>query len=315
MTETRPARPQQLSAACLYLGGIFSIQLIRVLVLVVGISSPDGQDDVRTQIGWFRTDGASFDDAVSIYRIVLGVLAVLAAAGVVFAIYATRGDHPSRVLLTVLAVVFLFVGLSGLTGADFFAGVLGFIGVVFAVQLWTPAVRSWFRELAGKEPLARATPPVVTPPPMPGQLGREPLPKPVSVAGWTALIGSIVVGGLSAMVLLGLVLIGNDYQKIVDQGGIGADLIRDSGMDYDTMYTASLAIFSVCLVLSAGGLIGASLVLARKRSGDVVLFAMSVVTVVVSVLFFPVGLPWTAAAIVVLVQLRKPEAKRWFVRT
>ena len=313
MTETRPARPQQLSAACLYLGGIFSIQLIRVLVLVVGISSPDGQDDVRKQIGWFRTDGASFDDAVSIYRIVLGVLAVLAAAGVVFAIYATRGDHPSRVLLGVLAVVFLIVGLSGLTGEDFFAGVLGFVGVVFAVQLWTPAVRSWFRELAGKEPLAQATPPMAAEQPTPA--GREPLPKPVSVAGWTALIGSIVVGGLSAMVLLGLVLIGNDYQKIVDQGGIGADMIRDSGMDYDTLYAASLAIFSVCLVLSAGGLIGASLVLARKRSGDVVLFVMSVVTVVVSVLFFPVGLPWTAAAIVVLVQLRKPEAKRWFVRT
>lgn len=313
MTETRPARPQQLSAACLYLGGIFSIQLVRVLVLVVGISSPDGQDDVRKQIGWFRTDGASFDDAVSIYRIVLGVLAVLAAAGVVFAIYATRGDHPSRVLLGVLAVVFLIVGLSGLTGEDFFAGVLGFVGVVFAVQLWTPAVRSWFRELAGKEPLAQATPPMAAEQPTPA--GREPLPKPVSVAGWTALIGSIVVGGLSAMVLLGLVLIGNDYQKIVDQGGIGADMIRDSGMDYDTLYAASLAIFSVCLVLSAGGLIGASLVLARKRSGDVVLFVMSVVTVVVSVLFFPVGLPWTAAAIVVLVQLRKPEAKRWFVRT
>lgn len=350
MTETRAGRPPALQVACLYLGGIFAIQLVRALVVVVGVSSPDGQDDVKRQIGWFRTDGASFADAVSIYRIVLTIVVILAASGVVFAVYAARGHHPSRILLTVLAVVFLGAGVGGLAGDDFFSGVLGFVGVVFAAQLWTPVVRSWFRVRAGKDPLPVKAPPAASvvpaadpfaqrpapaveqqagwpaapPPPPPGHpqpyarpgvAVRQPLPKPVAIAAWTAMIGSIVVGGASAVVLLGLAVIGNDYEKVVSEGGMTSDLIRDSGIDYDTMYTASLAIFSVCLVLSIGGLVGASLVLARKAAGHVVLFVMTVVTLIVSVLFFPVGLPWTAAAIVVLLQLRKPEAKSWFVRT
>ncbi|MCW2771555.1 MAG: hypothetical protein JWR27_2988 [Aeromicrobium sp.] len=343
MTDTRPSRPQALTAACLYLGAIFAVQLVTVLVLVSDLSTAEGQKRVATQLDWFGGDGRSFGEAQTIYQVVLTVVAVLAATGVVCAIHAAKGHHPSRVILTLLSAFFLTVSVSGLLGPGFFVAMIGFLAVFFAAQLWTPVVRSWFRVLAGKAPLpsrpakVRAPTPVpagVQLNPQPGQQPapppmsqgyqpyahpprREPLPRPVSIAVWTTLIGSIAAMGLSAMFLLSMLVIG-DYDSFMAQGGPGADMIRGREADFNAALHLVRVICAISLVLGAGGLFAATRVLVTRRSGDVVLFVMSVVTIIFTVVIalgFPFGLPWTAAAIVVLVQLRKPEARRWFVRT
>src|SRR5690606_30131415 len=102
-----------LAVTCLYLGALFAIQFVKILLLTIGLGSPDGQEDLKRQIGWFEGGGTSFAEATSIYRIVLTATVIVAAAGVVFAIHAARGHHPSRVLLTVAAGIYLLVGLSG----------------------------------------------------------------------------------------------------------------------------------------------------------------------------------------------------------
>ncbi|MCW2825808.1 MAG: hypothetical protein JWQ91_2725 [Aeromicrobium sp.] len=348
MTDTRPPRPQALTAACLYLGAIFTVQLVTVLVLVSDLSTAEGQKRVETQLDWFGGGGRSFGDAQTIYQVVLTVVAVLAATGIVCAVHAAKGHHPSRVILTVLAAFFLAVSVSGLLGPGFFVAMLGFLAVFFAAQLWTPVVRSWFRVLAGKAPLpakAVASTPVPVgaptggqsggemypqpgqqpaPPPMPPGYqpyvhtpGREPLPRAVGVAVWTTLIGSIVAMGLSAMFLLSMLVIG-DYDSFMAQGGPGADMIRGREADFNEALHLVRVICAIALVLGVGGLFAAIRVLVTRRSGDVVLFVMSVVTIIFTVVIalgFPFGLPWTAAAIVVLVHLRKPESRRWFVKT
>ena len=42
---------------------------------------------------------------------------------------------------------------------------------------------------------------------------------------------------------------------------------------------------------------------------------MTVVGLVVSFIGFPLGIPWTVAAIICLVQLRKAESRAWFSQT
>ncbi|MCW2829374.1 MAG: hypothetical protein JWP31_66 [Aeromicrobium sp.] len=362
MTERRPARPQILVAVCLYLGGLFAIQFVTNLILVVGLASPDGQESAKRQIGWFEGGGTSFAEATSIYRVILTALVVIAAAGVVFAVHAARGHHPSRVLLTVVAGVFLVAGVTGVAGDGYLAVIVGFVSVIFAAQLWSPVVRSYFREVAGKAPLPAPAvgsstdpfaarhgvdsgsqqsaappeppttyaPPVQDWPPVPYQHPGYPppayayapakppadqRPRAVNIAVWTALIGSLVVAALSSLMLLGVLLTDLDYQSVIAEGGPGADMVRGSQDEFETALRHIVVLSSVSIPLAVGGVVASALVLLRPRSGGVMLFVMTVVTLIFSGLGFPLGLPWTAAAIVALVQLRKPEARAWFART
>jgi hypothetical protein len=340
-------RPQVLTAACLYLGGIFAVQLFTVLVLVSDLSTPEGQDRVSTQLGWFGV-GRSFGEAQTAYQVVLTVVAVLAGTGIVCAIHTAKGHHPSRVIVTVVAAVLLMVSVGGLLGPGFFTAALGFMGVFFSAQLWTTPARSWFRVLAGKPPLpTRAVPPAQAPvpvgarqphdqapqhpyPPLPPGFphayaqqpptwapSREPLPRSVRIATWTALIGSVAAMGLSAVFLLSSLVIG-DYDGFMAQGGPGADMIRGREDEFNQALHLVRVICGISLVLGLGGVLAAARVLVTRRSGDVLLFVMSVVTIIFTVaiaLSFPFGLPWTAAGIVAVIHLRRPEARRWFVKT
>lgn len=344
MNAPAPKRPPMLAAACAYLGGLAAIQSIRAMVLVSTWNAENGADKVAPLLRALRDGGMSQASAESAYKVFLTVLAVLAAAGVVFAVYTARGDRASRVGLTVvmtLVGIFFFLGA---TGGSFFDAVIGALAIAFTVRLWTGESKAWFRALRTGEPMvlpvkkpskraaekaaapaAAVVEPVAGPaqpvhPVHPGctdpqvHAGSERLPKSVSVAGWVTLVGSIVVGGMSALALLTLGLIGNDYESLMRDSPF-SDRLVDSGMDYDQLYRASLLVSGLCVALSIGGIAASSLTLARKRSAGVFLFVMAVVTTITSIVFFPVGLPWTAASIVVIVQLRKPESKRWFVKT
>lgn len=357
MTPTTPKRPPLLTTTCLYLGLFAAIQAISAMSMVSTWNGNKGAEQVSGILKALRESGATPSGAETGYKVFLTVLAVLAAAGVVFAVYTARGDQASRIGLTIVMPI---VGLSffaGATGGSFFDVLLGALAIAFTTRLWRGEVKTWFRVLSGKEPEVKAEPPRVealissaasqqTPveqsaqqhpvqqpvqpypvqpypvqqpafpqyqPPASGQ--REALPKPVKIATWTTFVGSASVVLASVLALLVLGLVGDDYERLLRESPFGQSLLDDAGMNYDQMYRTSMIIFGLCLALGLAGLAAALVVLSKRRSGDVFLFVMASATVVTSILLFPLGVPFTVAAIVVLVQLRKPEARRWFVKT
>lgn len=336
MTATTPKRPPMLTATCLYLGLFALIQAISAVDLVTTWNGENGADRVSAILKALRESGASAGGAESGYKVFLTVLAVLAAAGVVFAIYTARGDRASRVGLTVVMVV---VGLSfflGATGGSFFDILLGAMSVAFTTRLWRGEAKTWFRRLNGEEiepePVPVKTPTPVSASPATGEVqqavqqqpgpyphppvrGREPLPRPVSIATWTTFVGSVMVAGMSAMALLVLGLAGDDYERLLRESSFGRDLLDDAGLDFDQVYRTSMVLFGLFAVLALGGLAASLQVLIRRHSGGVFLFVMAGVTIFVPFVVFPIGIPFTIAAAVVLFQLRKPEARSWFVKT
>lgn len=163
-------------------------------------------------------------------------------------------------------------------------------------------------------PTAASAPPYA-PPPGYHQPRHETLPRSVSIAVWTTFTGSLVVAVGAGLSLLGLLLVGDDYETMLRDSPVGSGMLDQSDVDYDQMYRLSLTFLGICLPLAVAGLVASVLVLVTKRKGDVFLFVMVVVTVATSALMFPVGIPWTAAAIVCWVQLRKRESRAWFAKT
>lgn len=346
MTDPAVKRPPTLAGVCVYLGALSAIVSIRAMNMVTSWNGGDRADDVAPALRGLRDAGLSQVEAEDGYKIFLTVLAVLAACGVVFAVYTARGQQVSRIGLTVV------VGLSGTAtflgamGSDFLLAMIGALAVVFSIRLWTGEVRTYFRTLAGHAPpppkaprpakpskVSAAADPFATPvaaaeqrtvqqaehPPQ-GYYAPHPSapnrpPKSVSTAVWIAFTGSIIVAAVSALGLLVLGLMGSDYERLMSESPLSDRLLDRADMTYDQIYQSSITIFGVCLALSLGGLAASIRVLVKKRSGDVFLFVMTVVTIVASVLFIPIGIPWTIAAIVCLVQLRKPESRAWFSRT
>lgn len=333
MSDPAVKRPPILTGACLYLGLLSAVIAVRAVSLVSSWNAESRADEVATYLAAMRDAGMDAGSAESAYKVFVTVVAVLAAMGVVFAVFTARGDRASRVGMTVTVGAAGVVTFLGALGTSFFLSMLGALAVVFTIRLWTGEIRTYFRTLAGhpppepkpaKEPAPVAVsqtpvdgfapppqqyyvpPPGYGPPPR-----REPLPAPVAFAVWSTLIGSVVAAGLSAMLLLIVLVGGLDYDAVMEQGGPGADMIG-SESDFDLAMGFLTVISSIAVVLGLAGVAASVLALVRRRSGGVPLFVLAVVTIIVSGLAFPIGLPWTILAVVVLFQLRKPEARAWF---
>jgi hypothetical protein len=343
MNDAPVKRPPILAGACFYLGLLSAVIAVRAISMVSTWNSENRAADVAPVLRALRDAGLSADGAETFYRTFVTVVAVLAAAGVVFAVFTARGDRASRVGMTVS------VGLAGLAtffgalGATFFMAMLGGLAMLFTARLWTGEIRTYFRTLAGHpappprvtapptpavesvqppapQPVAHQTAPQAPtsfPPPPAGHPGwaprREPLPKPVSIAVWSTLIGSAVVAVVAGFVVLGLALLGSDdYEQLVRDNPLSQSMAEQAGGDLDRLYRVSLTFFGLFLALGSAGVAAAVIALVRRRRGGVFLFVMTVVTLITSALMFPLGIPWVALAIVVLVQLRRPEARAWF---
>lgn len=329
MSDPEVKRPPILAGACLYLGLLSAVIAVRAVTLVSSWNAESRADDVATYLTALRDAGMDAAAAESTYKVFLTVVAVLGAAGAVFAIFTARGDRASRVGMTVTIGAAGLATFLGALGTSFFLAMLGALAVVFTIRLWTGEIRSYFRTLAGHpppEPKVREPRPAapgfpaqqaapVAAPRTPGVTSYprpDALPRPVAIAGWTALVGSLTALVTAGLWVLVFVVAGVDYDDMRALGGPGADMIRGSESDLDATFRLYNPLMSVALVLAVGGVLAASLVLARRRGVGVFLFVMTMAALLVSFLAFPVGLPWTAAAIVVLVQLRKPEARAWF---
>lgn len=348
MSDPAVRRPPLLTGACLYLGAMALIMAFRAVTIVSSWNGENRADEFSGALQALRDAGLSASGAETFYKVLVTVVAVLAACGVVFAVYTSRGHRASRIGMTVAIGFSGVVTFLGGLGGTFLFAMVGALAVVFTIRLWTGEIRTYFRTLAGHEPPAPKSPPAPepvaaaprhpsgagqqpAPSPYPGQQppahgyglppagpqqpwagGREPMPKPVHIAVWTTFVGSIVAAGLSALMLLAIVVGGVDYDTLVEQGGPGADMISGSEDDFDTALRFITLISSISVVLGLAGLLASIRVLTKRRSGGVPLFVVTVVGLVVSVLAFPLGLPWTVATVVCLILLRKPDARAWF---
>ncbi|MCL8249969.1 hypothetical protein AERO_01120 [Aeromicrobium fastidiosum] len=333
MSDASVKRPPILTGACLYLGLLSAVMSIRAVTVVSSWNAESRADDVSFALRVLRDAGVGADGAETAYRTFVTVLAVLAAAGAVFAVFTARGDRASRVGMTATIGLVGLATFAGALGTSFFLSMLGALAVVFTIRLWTGEIRTYFRTLAGHPPPAPTPAPAVTPAPAPAVTvpaapvqqqpaypyppgfgpapRREPLPRPVSIAVWTTMIGSIVAAGLSALMLMAILLTGIDYDAVVEQGGLGAEMVG-SESEFDRGMTLITTLSSIAVVLGLAGIAAATLALVRRRSGGTPLFVMAVVTFIVSWVGFPLGLPWGVLAVVAFLQLRKPEAKAWF---
>lgn len=332
MTDAPTTRPTKLVSACVFLAAIFAVVGVRVLLTAAEWNTTEGQERVQHQIESFQRGSMSYAEAESAYRLYLGALAFFALAGIVFAIYAIRGHRSSRVWLTIFGAL---LGIGSVIAGSFLSILLGVMALMFTLQLWTPEVRAHFarsREVAGgapettqrPDPFAVRPPSEVSAPIAPHPVGppvayaphgRTHMPKPVNMALLIALIGSGVTAAFSGLAVLGLTFFGDEYERELERPGAMQDMIRDSGWEANGLMRLMLVLCAIWLVLSLLGLCAAALAYARRPVGRLLLQVMAGLTIVASAAGLPIGLATAAAAIVVLVQLAKPEARAWFVRS
>lgn len=317
MTSANPQRPPLLVAVCTYIGVVCAIQGLTAASVVGTWTSIDGQADRKSLIDALVRNGLAGDTAETSYRTFLIVAAGLAAMCVVLAVYTAKSHRVSRTALTVLAVPVAAFAATG----PFISKLQAIFLLVCVAQLWSGDIRRHFR---GEAPAVRAPRPapvpVVTPPVQPLPSGvpaptRKALPQPITIAAWTGLISSLIVTGFCALMLFAFAIIGGDYDRVLRESKRTADAVRDSGMDVDTLFRLITIGSSVVFVLGVVGLLASIALLAGRREGGIALLVMAAISCVVSIVGFPIGLPWTVATIVVIVQLRKPESRAWFTKT
>jgi hypothetical protein len=206
MNQARPARPPILLSACVYLGLICALQVTRVVAVMSQWNSFAGQARLKRYTQAFVDGGMSRADAETAFRVVLAVLAFVAATGVILAVYTALGHRVSRVLLTIVGVV---IALACLSAGSFIYLLQGVIALAFVFQLWTPDVRTWFAVKNGAVPLpaaAAAWPPPT--PPVPQGQGAPAGPRPPSgqdaarTIAIITLIGSSLIAFGSTVYLL-----------------------------------------------------------------------------------------------------------------
>lgn len=314
---SKPARPQQVTSACLFVG----LSSALLLFFVIGwlnswnsLTIQEGLADALADID-LGAAGLTVQGTIDGLRTALMVATVPLVAGAVFAVYAALGHETSRILLAVVAILNALVFV--ITG-----GIIGLIPAAFAVaavmQLRSPEARRWYAEVNGREvppDLVRAVTPLSSGPTSahlisPPQSGP---PSPVRTATLVTLLSTGTAAVLSTAFLAVYFLVGDRLGDAMLQAQ--ADSPFSSMMENtDAEITSGLQTVAVmCGVALALGLVAvvASVRLARgHRDGHVALTIASAGTIGLG-LFSLVGLPWAAMAVWVLVLLRRAETRAW----
>ncbi len=236
---------------------------------------------------------------------------VVSIAGIVFAVFTARGHRASRIWLTVMCGL-SFVGFVAVGGL---AGLLpAALSVVCATQLWSPDSRAWFDTKNGitrAEPTpdpdapksAASAAPVGT-----AVMTQTEQPKPVRVAGLVTLVASWLVVMFSAYYAL---IYTTSRQSYIES--LSKEPTKSMLADYD-LAAADVARWmfiglSILGILAIAACVAAALMLIGKPHARIATIVLAAVTVPISFVVVGVGWPWTAAAIFVLVQLRRPAAR------
>ncbi|HPU12861.1 MAG TPA: hypothetical protein PLQ19_03615 [Aeromicrobium sp.] len=330
MPET-PPRPRSVTLGCLY-GGIGGVM---TAILMFEALSSWGSIEMQEALNKSLADvglKTNIDDLLPTLRWFAIALLIAAIAAAVFSVFAARGDQTSRIGLTVLAVaggvISMFAGVAGLFAVA--------ISILIVFLLWNEPARSWFAVVNGKVPLQLGAAPAlgvagpvqpsaptnqpagaVAPPPyVPAQAAptTQPgaMPKPVKIALLTAGIGSFIGASLSALLLLVLVVLRDEIVAQYRVSPMLAEQVKTSGISPSQLVTVVTGVMALWLVVSILTLAAAALAATRRRSGWLALLIATLVTAGAAAIGLPLGLIWLLGAIVVIVQLTRPEAKAWF---
>lgn len=318
---SKPARPQPVTSACLFVGlssGLLLFFVIGWLNTWNSLTIQEGLTEALADID-LGAAGLSVQGTIDGLRTVLMVATVPLVAGVVFAVYAARGHEQSRTMLSVVAVLNALVFV--VTG-----GIIGLIPAAFAVasilQMRSPDARRWYAEVNGREippdlvraPAPQAVDPTTAAQVPGGQSGPQSgPPSPVRTATLVTLLATGTAAVLSAAFLAVYFLVGDQLGDAMLEAQ--ADSPFSSMMEStEAEITSGLrAVAVMCGLALTLGLIAvvASIRLARgHRDGYVALTVASAGTIGLG-LFSLVGLPWAAMAVWVLVLLRRAESRAW----
>ncbi len=325
-------RPRVVTVACLFVGVSAFLLLLYLMQALSDWGSIEMQDALQPGLGQLQDRGVdmTMGELLAALRwVALGSVLLLVAA-MVFAVYAARGDQVSRIGITVLAVV---IGLLNVPLGLF--GVLQALFLFFAAwALWSPDARRWYggrQVLAGEAPSPGLEGPIKSDPP--AQQDESPAnpwaapkqsvptveapaqpvrtthrPPAVLAAGLVTMVGSSLVGGLSALYLLVYGFARDEYVQLVTNGP-AADWFSAAELE-DGMRAA----FWACLVmlpLAAAGLAAGLSLLARRPVGRAATLALAWITAAGGVVLVPFGLLGTGAAVAVIVLLNRDESRAW----
>ena len=326
-------RPRVVTLACLFVGVSAFLLLLYLMQTLSSWGSIEMQDALQPTLKNLQDAGfdVTMGELLATLRwVALGSVPLFVGA-MVFSVYAVRGDRVSRIGTTVLAVA---LGLLNVP-----LGVLGVLQALFlffaAWALWSPDARQWY---AARETGESALPPGMEGPmrsdPPPEEEHDEPPANPwaapahsvptveapapparsthrppaVLAAGLVTVIGSTLVGGLSALYLVIYGFARDEYVQLVKDGPF-ADLYSAGEID-----SAMRAAFWGCLAmlpLAAAGLAAGLSLLARLPVGRAATLALAWITAAGGVVLVPFGLLGTGAAVAVIVLLNRDESRAW----
>jgi hypothetical protein len=280
MTEHRSARPPRLVTTCAYLGVIGVFQVLQVVMVLTGWYSDSGEGQVKRFTDPLVAEGIRRGDAETVYRGYLTILAILAGAVLVFAVYTAMGQAVSWIMLTITAPLMALVGIAQ---GSFLSVLLSVVTLTCVFQLWSVDVRRWFALIGGKEqpaPVAPTgwppVPPSQTTPDGPPQAPQWPAQPPAyaprrapATQDWvkilslvSLIVSSIVAAGCTLYLLMYELARDELVQQQLDSGVNWMNLteaeIRDSFHD--------LAVFSwVVLPLALVAIAVSTVLLVRRR--------------------------------------------------
>ncbi|MGA8988473.1 hypothetical protein [Aeromicrobium sp.] len=149
MTEAGSRRPPRLVTACLYLGLISAFQVIGVLIELADWSSLDGQARLTRWTDPLVEGGMTRAGAETALRVAFTMVAIIAAAAVVFAVYTALGHAVSRIMLSIVGPV---IGLYCVGQGSLIMAIQGVVVFTCLFQLWSSDVRTWFAIKNGRAP-------------------------------------------------------------------------------------------------------------------------------------------------------------------
>lgn len=335
-------RPRSVTLGCVYggLGGLLTTVVL--FETLQGWGSIEMQESLRAGLEQVGADVDLASILPALRWVVMGLL-VAAIAATVFAFYAARGHQASRIGLSVLAggaaLTFVLSGLAGLLPAV--------LSALVVYLLWSAPAREWYAVVNGRTPLSLGTAPSVptsvphaqapstaeaphrqstavaeTPRPPAYDPAQYPQhgpvasarPRAVTIAFAVAWAGHALGAALSGLVLLVLVALRDEVVAQYESNDVLAGQLRQAGVSAEQMVNLGAGLFGAWTVISLVGLAVTAWAATRRPSGRWALVVMSVVAAGAAAFGLPMGLVWMIGAIVVIVQLSKPEAKAWFRR-
>ncbi len=330
-------RPRVVTLACLFAGVSAFLLLLQLIQVLSDWGTIEMQDGLKPPLAELRDQGfdVTMGELLTSLRWVGLASVLLLVAALVFAVYAARGDQVSRIGLSVLAVVtalmmpaFIVLGL--LLPA---AVIVGAAGALW----WSPDARQWYaarRAPAGEalppglEGPMRSDPPVQHEDPQanpwaaPAQnLPAVEAPAPpvrstdrppaILAAGLVTVIGSMLVGGFSALYLVVYGFAGDELVKRMEDGPF-ADWFTTGELEERMQFL--FWVYLAILPLTLAGLAAGLSLLARLPAGRAATLVLAWIAAGGGLLlpvFGVLGLLGTGAGVAVIVLLNRAESRAW----